>query len=843
MTSRLEVKIKKQMGNNIGGYDQEFPDDVATDQEAKPQQPSTSMDRGYVSETSTSKKRRSRRHVTTHKEEILTSSIPNETVSQKRTNWWKKFNHGALQEDTVDFMFLKKSDRFIDELMSDFTEMIDMIAETIKQIDSIDPEERKSTIDPNTLKMFDELSDMCIEDTSNMTHKQATKMQKTIAYQYISHLVFNSMESQVSQRSKVINVFELIQFYYDHFFIAYATFIKCNTYQFDVTYDELQHSAFRVLFGDGNMFQKDSRSRMNCHERLAVGMFMDICMTQKSRCKAEVLIKSDFVIEMVLPLRHFKDAKRHDPPKSIEDERNIFAMANLLHMLGFDNKIIEDTTGMRVIAIDSNIEEALGEDAYAIVNKTLLYTIECVTPFLERCDQIWSEVVQTWMSTYCPVVSNDVTSITMISKDTFTKPVLLHREMINFNYAIKWENAKWIDKFFVSSNTMLDDIFVAQNIDAPPAPKQFNFKTDLSSSSLFRFLRNRVGIEDYASLIEHMIVISHVFKTKGFVNALIAMHGVLDLSATTPQNNQFDVTLYREIRPSMLSLIAMNFRFFPIFDITITIAHGEADLRNAKCHLNFENMAPHFSMNNIKYSPQEKRVIINFPITINQIRQTIMHNGKSSIHNKRLPMPDESIFIPINWSDDVDIPTYVREKIQRDYVRSEEFVISKLKIMSFTHNDVVNNASVVIDTANVVDKMCISYASIKDNRMSSSNTAASIVRGTGIIFKDSNARKRIDTERKELVVTHLNNQDVLKNENIIDTRECDPVKSRIRVNNFTTFVQKETNVECIQSFNIALFIDAKSFSAIVEQWMSLYFHWPIATSRAISYHALPSFLS
>ncbi len=830
------------MGNDVSIH-QDFPDDSITDSESRHQSsiPSTSVDRGYVSEAPSSRRRRhNRKHVTTHREDVqlqpaASSSTDNVT---KQVNWWNKFNRGALRKDSYDYLFLMKNSRFIQDMLEDFSDMTTMINENFNQIDATDPEERSNRFEPNALHLFDNLAKLCIDDVMTMTYKQASAMQKTISYQYISQMAHRAMETVPTETTKKYTVLEIVSFYYDFFYISLATFVKCNVYKTDSSYNEFPHSAFKILFPQDVTTQKENRTRMNSSEILGSGMYIDMCMMLKNKYVIDSSTEP-FLIEMIIPSWYFKDTTTIPPPKSREDEMNAVSMANVLHLFGYHEHM--NTTGMRVVTIDANLVDSIGEDAYVIVNKLLLFNIECIIKMLEKCDGIWSKVVSKWMQTYGTTVIHSPTNAMAIPKDTFDNPVALYRDMTDFNYSVKLPYDQWIHRFYVGSAIKVDDVFFSMAHNTPLTKKDAIGKTDLMASRMYMFRKDRIPPEKFAMLVQHMMLVAHALKGKGYISSFVSMTGMLGLHAKNEQKQEYTVTLYREIKPSLLSLISMNFRFFPIFDMMVTLARGEEDMRNVKCHLNFEYMSALFSINNIKYDSQEKRIIINFPISINQIKQTILHHGNHSMRGKRMVTSQESIFIPLNWVDDSNVPAFAREVIQRDYRIAKEFVINKLRIASFTNNDVLKGSCVVISTAQPIERMTATYASIKDNRMASSNTMISIVQGAGVVFKNPIVTE-LAVDAKEHIIYNINDQEKLSSESIVGIHKCEPMKAKVRLNNFSTFIQPDTHIECIQSFNISLVLDVDSVSSMIEQWMSLYFHWPLATSKAIGYHTSPGFI-
>jgi hypothetical protein len=779
------------------------------------------------------RKRGNRKYVSQHP--IASSSTtpilkPVET-KQKQINWWKRFNHDSIRRDSYDFLFLTKNSKLVQELSTDFSDMMEMLITNIKQVEEIDPEERINSIEPNILKMLEEINSFYIDDVSKLTYKQASKIQKTISYRFISQLLHKSLENEIIDSTRRFNVMEFISFYYDFFNTSFAIFIKCNSGDAE----GFSHPIFELLF-KSNRYQKQSRSRMDGMEKMTAGLIIEMCNNLKKKYTFDHENES-FSIEMIFPPHLFNESKK-SPYKSAEEEKNALIMTNMLHMLGAPITEVEKF-GMKMLRIDKNIESVFGDNAYKNINDVLLFNIECISDFLNDGNMIWSEIVSKWNSIYSAVTTHSLDNSLVISRDKFESPSYLHTDLIEFGYRIGSEMpySQWLHQFYVSSSVKLDEIYYSKPNDNELIKKHtINYVTDLMASTLYVLKMPFIDSRQYRKLPQHMALISYMLS-KSYISSFIAMSGMLKFSAKKNDKKDFNVMLYREIRPSILSLLSLNFRFFPIFDIMITLAHGEEGMRNMKCHLNFEYMSSLFSINNIKYDINEKKVVINFPITSKQLKQTIIQNGKTATHTKRLPSKQESLFIPFNWRDEDNVPTYVREKIQKDYRKSGEFTINNLKIASFTNNDVMKNACVIVSSS-PVEKMCVTYSSLKDNRMASSTSVMSIIQGTSVVFNDV-IKQEISAEAKEFIINNVNSSDVLKNENIASIHKCNPVKAKIKLNNFSTFIQKETQIECIQSFNIALVIDTKTIQNVIEQWMSLYFHWPIATSKAMMYHSFP----
>lgn len=835
------------MGNQNGIYDQDF---AVSDVDASHSQDSSErkqrrLEKGYVSDVrpaSTRRKKTTRKYVSQHPISASSSSstpvLPAITsaIESKRkiVNWWKKLNGNALRKDSHDYFFLLKNSKLIDELLNDFQDIMDMLMTNIKQIEEIDPDERMNSVEPNILKMLNEINSFYIDDVSKMLPKHASKVQKTVSYRFISQMMHRLLDSEVKDATKRFNVMELVFFYYDYFYTSFAVYVRCN----DNEIDGYEHPIFDMLFKNNNRNMKSSRSRMNGSERMAAGLFIDLCMELKKKYIFDFENDTQFSIEMVFP-PHLFNVNGKYPFKSAEEEKNAMIMANVLHIIGAPIKEIEKS-GVRVLKINRALEELFGENTYKNVNDVLLFNIECISELLSNFNSIWYEIVSKWNRVYSRVVSHSPENALSITKENFEKPNYLHTELIEFDYKVYVQFMQWMHKFYVSCEVKLDEIYYMKPDEDNLIKKNtINYVEDLMASTLQTLRMELIDTKQYRKLPQHMLLIWSMLKSKSYISSFISMSGMLKLNAKRSDRRDFGFILYREIRPSILSIIALNFRFFPIFDILVTLAYGDEGLRNLRCHLNFEYMSSLSSINNIKYDTNEKRVVINFPITVKQLKQTIIQNGKSATNTKKLPSKQENLFIPFSWKDEDKVPIYFREKIQKDYRKSGEFSIQNLRIASFTTNDVLKNACVVINTSQPVEKMCITYSAIKDNRMASSTSAMSIVQGTSIVFKDD-IKQEISTEMKEFVINNINNSDVLKNENITGVHRCVPTKAKIKMNNFTTFVHKETQIECIQSFNIALVIDTKTIHQIMEQWMSLYFHWPIATSKALIYHSMPS---
>lgn len=811
---------------------------------------SSRRDRGYTSDVISSKK---------HHEEVIkiptSSSSPiQEPPPIVNNNWWKKFNGNAIDPDSNDAVFLFKNSKYIDDLLNDFEGIMALVADRIENLNEL---KESNTIHPYIIHLIDEISMFGIENTHHYTVLQAKKIQDLSSITMISMITDECLKRHNHRNTIVFNIFELVSFYYDLFWISFALNVKTQSDRSDEVnwkkYSNFPHFVFPCLFKPISKNMKPmNRSRMNMSEYITSAFFMHLCINMKTRYTLSDE-DEEYSIQLIFP-QDVLDGKKIDK-KDIEQEKirkNIMACACLLLFLGAPKSEIEQY-GMKIIEVDQDLYRRFGDQTERIVNDILIENIQCVVRIITQTLQTWSYVINQWNELFERFVLHNEENAYESAFNPSTSEILFD-DMLFFKFMIpskkEYETAipTILNTFSISSNNVINTMKMQKKENG-------DFFSMPHSDKLVTFLNiahhKDLGVikTDFAHNLLCLLCFQYdVLNVKRFIGQWFVVRGNLTMNRfekETKKKYGYNVVLYNEIKISIIPFLMANFRFFPSFDLLLTLYHGSKS-RYITCHVNFEYLANTFIINNFIFDANNRNLTVNFNISIKKIRQAILYNPSVATKKQRPPTRDESIFIPFSWVENLDdrksyaIAQHIKQDLDAAYKMSDKFTISNLKIGSFTKNDIVKTSAVVLSSEKI-SKIVVDRDDVYNDRIAKTKVInAYNMYGSSIFFDDGIDPNKMDIESKEAIMGNVKHAELMKSrDNVKNVIKCDPVNIGICINGFDTFTHELTQIKCINAFNISMMFEEKDFYNMIEQWSLLYMHWPLQTSRLMESCVVP----
>jgi len=148
---------------------------------------------------------------------------------------------------------------------------------------------------------------------------------------------------------------------------------------------------------------------------------------------------------------------------------------------------------------------------------------------------------------------------------------------------------------------------------------------------------------------------------------------------------------------------------------------------------------------------------------------------------------------------------------------------------------------ILLHTHNI-KKIELTRSEIDFNQSRFNNFRPSVLFGKCFILNgevDSN----IPASEKKRILENINSLSTISQKKILNKEEIENTAVEINLNSFQTFKQKDTQITCIESFNISVIFNSETFRASLENWISLYKIWPFYTSKIVDLLQLPEMLS
>lgn len=810
---------------------------------------SVRKERGYTSDaiipTTISKKRY---------EEVIqiptSSSTPQQETTTTTTDWWKRFNNDAIDPNSTDSIYLYKNSKYIDELLNDFNGISSLIADRIKNVNE---EKESNVIHPRVLKLINDISIFDMGNIASHTLLQANEIQELSCLSMLSMTIDQSLEQRNHKNTIVFNVFELVSFYYDLFWVSYALNIKANTKKSDEwnakKYSNFPHFIFHSLFyPPSKMAKQVNRSRINMREYVASVFFMHLCINMKTRYAMDNE-NEEYTIQLIFP-QYILDGKKMTDNEDVI--KNMMTSACILLYMGAPKEEIEQH-GMKVITVDRELEKRFGDQTTKIVNEVMVDNMMCILKVLIQNHLTWINVFNVWSEFYEPFIFHNEENAYLSALNSNTNDII-SQEIVYFKYEFpskdEYEKAapKIINSFSYSSKNVTSKFMIQKTEGGKLMEFEPNEKLPTFVNVSYHQGLGVIKTQFAQQLMCLMCFQYDVLNIKRFIGQWLVIKGNMMMSRYMKKEKRkygFHISIYNEIKCSIVPFLMMNFRFFPSFDLLLTLYHGSRS-RYISCHINFEYLANNFLNNNFLFDNHNKKLIINFTVDIKKIRQAILYNPSIATKKQRPPTREENIFIPFSWMENTEdrrsyaIAPHIKQDLDSKYKTSDKFTINNLKIGSFTRNDVVKNAAVVLSSEKI-STIIVDRDAVYNNNIANSIVIESYnMYGTGILFDDAVDPNKFEIDTKETIMSNVKHAELLKGrDDVKHLFKSVPINMGICVNGFDVFTHELTQIKCINAFNISVIFDEKDFYNMIEQWSSLYIHWPLQTSKVLSYCTTP----
>lgn len=796
------------------------------------------------------------------------SSNSIKTMNQENTekddhkDWWDLYNNGSIDKKSFDFIYLQKNSKYINELKDDFQSILELIS---SQIEIMNESENFEDIHPEVLHLLKEISFFGIDNLDNYSVLQANKLQKISCISMLSMMVDDCFKYKLSDKTIYFNIFELISFYYDLFWTSFAIFIKSNHIDKDNTnninhakkYANFPHFIFSCLFNDNatkKCYSSKNRSRINFNEYIASSFFMNLCITMKNKYSMENDGKQ-YAMQLIIP-QEVLDGKRFNR----EDLFRRNAMASscaLLYMSAPKDQI--EQYGMRLITVNNDLYDRLGDKTVKIVNDMMIENLHIIHDILNYNHLLWNHVIVNYRDNFEKLILHNEqnaieSSISDFSSSSVTETLsreVLFDDIVYFKYQILDASDsheipfKILNKYTISSKNVISKFYNQKN-SKQQEMKEFE-PNDQLPSFLNLFYNKEIGVikTKFASKMISLICFQYdLFNYKKFIGQWFVLKGNLSMIKFEKKEKEkigYDMFLYNELRCNIASFLMSNFRFFPSFDILLTLYH-ENKLRYITCHVNFEYLSNLFLIDNFTFDNNGKHLILNFNINVKKIRQAILYNISIATKKQRPPNKNEQIFIPFSWVENnhdkrsySSIAQHIKNDLDSKYGSSDRFRIYNLKINSFTRNDVMNN-NIVVLSSEKIPEIIVDRDAVYNNKIANSIMIDSYnIYGSNIAFDDKFNIDELSISDREYILSNIKHIEIMRkgNEQIRNILKCDPFNIGIYINNFVLFTHETTQIKCVDSFDINMLLKKKDFYNVIKQWSSLYTLWPLKTSEII----------
>ena len=805
---------------------------------------------------------------------IPSSSMNNNSTKHHFKNWWMLFNHDNIIESSNDYIYLTKNCKYIDELILDFNNLINLL---INQVSILNQSEEFKSIHPDCVQLLQLLIEFGLENDEVMGYNllQAETLQKFSCIFLINVLIDSALEQKTSKRTIIFNIMELITFYYDLFWVSFAVFIKSqninekNQNSINRKYSQFTHMIFKCLFNPNDSEVKYSkftkRSRINISEYIASTLFMHICLNLKTQYSMQNE-NHDYTIQLIFPEEIIEKRKYN---RNDIFRKNAMKCACTLLYMGAKQEEIEQN-GMRIMAVDKNMFNIFGDQTIRIVNEVMIDNINVILEILNVNNSLWSHLIDRYKSYFELFIlhnhKNITESITFNYQSVLSDDVsedILFNDITHFKYEIvdgKNKKSKSIseklayrilNEFVISGCNVLSKFFTQSKTS------QDEFREIEPNDSLPHFYNisyhEGIGLlkTEYATkLLSLMLFHFDLYKYKKYIGQFFVAKG--NLSLTKYENKKkgkigYNIIYYDEIRCNLASFLISNFRFFPSFDILLTL-YNNSKLRYLNCHVNLEYLSNTFLINNFFFTDNGKKMIITFNVNIKKIRQSLFYNKRSATKKQRPPTKEEQIFIPFSWvegdlkkkKETNEIAFHIKSDLDRQYKSSDRFCLNNLRISSLTQNDVIGNQLVALST-DKISNIIVNKDAVFNNQIANSIVIDSYnLYGSNIIFEDDFDMNNIDYDLKETIITNIKHSEMIKSQrNIKNVYKSFPINIGLFINNFKVFTHEATQIKCIDSFDINIVLKEKNFFNLIKNWSSLYNQWSLKTSNIIDNCSIP----
>ena len=829
---------KRSVHSEKKGYSSEVPTKTKNVRKRRPAIP-----RRKLSDRSNSEDSESDDAVPTFPEKTVPDQ-PSEP--EQPVNWWNVFNNNNLLPGCMDEIYLQHNSKYITLLLSKYDNIMTMIEEKREQIGKIS-DEKEILQNVNIMELMKKVQGLNLENVERLNYENLENLQRFFSFLSLTSFVTQCMQHDDSNDSKKFNILELISFYYDLFWILMAFKIKTMSMKDPSIVTEnvlrIKHILFFCLFRM-NSRSPVKRTRIDEKEYVASSILLDFCTNSMKKYFLN-FEREKYTLRLIFPPNLFVEEKK-DFFNNAAEEKNALIMANVLLFISSDDKTIEKY-GMRVLDVNKGLFRIFGQNTLEKLNKVLYFNFMILNNVITLINQMWFALFEEYSHIYVPLTYHSPENLfqKLVMSGKLNKHILLHSALHEINYPMKADiSSGWFEKsinvFSVSAFSM-DSVMKIQNQeDSDLTTRKSKDKEEWVFNNISYRLSNFIGHHHCFELMLYLLFQIQIFKEKAFLGQNFVMCGEM-MVRKSDKFNGFKFVLYHEIRPNLMSVLFANFRFFPSFDITLVSYFQK--IRQLNCHVILDYLSPLFMSNGIVYNQNLKKIIISFNIDMNHIRKSLFQNHAISVGNDRLPTKSEELYLPLSWIDKSSpdtskIPEYVRQNLTKIYGASDRFCMSNLMIASFTQNDVLKNSFIVLNTRKE-KKLELTRNEIQDRHVKYKNPITTALFGKSLILSED-ITDNITSAEKKIILENIDNVQEIHEVPIIFRKSIGNYAVIINLNSFETFKHKETQIICIDSFNISMILNSDDIRGVLEDWMTLYSLWPFNTSKIMSELYLPS---
>ena len=777
----------------------------------------------------------------------LEKNMPEQSNEPAKTvNWWRLFNNNSLVTGCNDDVYLEHNFKYIDMILSNFEEVMNMIDKRISQISNI-TDETELLQNSNILHLMKKVQALNLKNVEKLSYENMEEFQRFFSFLSLTSFVTQCMTHDETERSKKFNILELINFYYDFFWIMMAFKIKTmSTSDPSILGDrimKMRHILFSCLFRM-NPAAQSKRTRIDEKEFMASSILLDFCTNSMKRYFLN-FEKEKYTLQLIFPPHLFTDEKKHFYNSS-QEEKNALIMANILLFTNPRDIQSIEKYGMRVLNVNKSLFEVFHTKTLEKLNRVLYFNFIVLNEIVSVINQMWFSLWEKYSNVYVPLLYHSPETLfqSLIPSEKLEKSVLLHSSLHEIDYVTKADVSKgFFEKsvnIFALSAFSMESISKIQKVKNSAVIKTRKSKEDkewLFNNIIYR-LNNFIENPDCFELMIYLLFEIQIFKEKAFLGQNFVMSGQMIINRSHKYNG-FRFSLYHEIKPNLLSVLFANFRFFPCFDITLVSYFQK--IRQLNCHVILDYLSPLFMTNGIVYNQALKKIVINFNINMKHIRQSIFQNPSISVGSDRLPTKTEELYLPLSWlsesGDASSVPEYVRQNLTKIYGASDRFVISNLMIASLTQNDVLKNGVIVLNTRKE-KRMEVTRDEINDTRVKYKSPITTALFSKSLILSEEIV-DNITSVEKKFILDNIDSVQEIHSIPVVFRKSIGNFEVMINLNSFETVRHKETKILCIDSFNISMILNSDDIRSVLENWLMLYQLWPFNSSRIMSHLCLP----